>query len=172
MSTELEVEVTYLAARLPDLTGCKHREMRDVYFPADAAHAHLRIRQKDDSYEFTKKTQPDPDDAGTQNEENVILTKEEFDALAAGNGRELAKTRYYMPYNGYLAEIDVFKGDLKGLVVIEFEFKSKEERDAFVMPDFCLADVTQDEFIAGGVLAGKSLADMQPYLEPYHYKAL
>ena len=172
MSAEIELELSYLAAKLPDLTGCKRREMRDVYFPADAAHAKLRIRQKDDYFELTKKTQLDPHDAGAQREENVELTKAEYDALAHGLGRELSKTRYYLPYNGYTAEIDIFSGDLKGLVIIEFEFQTQAEKAAFVMPDFCLADVTQDDFIAGGVLAGKSYDDIQSYLEPYGYTPL
>lgn len=172
MTATIELELSYLAAAVPDVTNCKHREMRDVYFPADVAHAKLRIRQKDEQYELTKKTQLDPHDAGAQREENVELTKQEFDALAAGLGRELRKTRYFLPYNGYTAEVDVFKGELKGLVIIEFEFATLEEKAAFTMPDFCLADVTQDDFIAGGVLAGKTYADIKQHLEPYNYKPL
>lgn len=172
MTAVVELELSYLAAAVPDVASCKRREMRDVYFPANAAHAKLRIRQKDERYELTKKTQLDPQDAGAQREENIELTKEEFDALAAGHGRELRKTRYYLPYNGYTAEVDVFKGELKGLVIIEFEFATLEEKAAFTMPDFCLVDVTQDDFIAGGVLAGKTYADIKPYLEPYKYKPI
>lgn len=172
MSSELEIETTYLAAKLPDLSNCKSREIRDMYFPAEATHPVLRIRQKDDSYEFTKKTQLDPHDAGAQQEENINLTKAEFDALAKGSGKEVIKTRYYYPCQDVIAEIDVFKGDLQGLVLVDIEFTSQEAKNAFEQPDFCLVDVTQDEFIAGGILAGKKYEDIRTQLKAYHYKPL
>jgi adenylate cyclase len=124
------------------------------------------------SYELTKKTQADPNDAGAQHEENVELTADEFAALAKGDGRNLTKTRYNLPYEGRIAEVDVFSGPLKGLVIVEFEFDTPEEKDAFVKPDFCLADVTQEDFIAGGVLAGKAYDDLAPELARFGYKAL
>lgn len=172
MANVTEVELTYLAAQLPDVTGCKHVVLRDIYFPRTAVHPKLRIRQKGGTYEFTKKTQLNPDDAGTQQEENTTLTKDEFEALAHGDGREVIKTRYYLPYKGYTAEIDVFEGSLKGLVAIEFEFPNQAARAAFTKPAFCLADITQEAFIAGGMLAGKSYADIQPDLDRYKYQPL
>ncbi|HSX06834.1 MAG TPA: hypothetical protein VLG92_03875 [Candidatus Saccharimonadia bacterium] len=170
---ELELELSYLAASIPQgLETCAHKDLMDVYFPANTQHAKLRIRQKGDQFEFTKKTQVDPNDAGAQNEENVELTSEEFAALAEGNGRKLTKTRYYLPYMGRTAEVDVFSGALKGLVIIEFEFDTPEEKEAFIKPEFCLVDVTQEDFIAGGVLAGKSYEDIQTELERFNYVAL
>ena len=172
MSVETEIEVTYLAAALPtSLKEHPYVQMRDVYFPASAAHAKTRIRQKDNKYEFTKKIQTG-DDAGIQEEHNVSLSREEFEALATGAGRELVKKRYLMPYQGLTAEIDIFEGPLEGLVVIEFEFKTAEQKAAFTMPEFCLADVTQDDVIAGGVLAGKAYADIQDRLATYRYVPL
>jgi CYTH domain-containing protein len=170
---ELELELSYLAASIPPgLDNCESKQLADVYFPANADHAKLRIRQKGDQYEFTKKTQADPNDAGAQHEENVRLTADEFAALAQGDGRNLAKTRYFLPYQGRIAEVDVFSGPLQGLVIIEFEFDTPEEKNAFVKPDFCLADVTQEDFIAGGVLAGKSYQDIASELARFGYEAL
>ena len=146
--------------------------MRDVYFPAGVAHPVLRVRQKDDSYEFTKKTQLDPHDASTQTEENVSLTKLEYEALAQGAGKEVAKTRYFYPYQDVTLEIDVFKGALKGLVLVDVEFPSQAARDAFVPPDFCATDVTQEAFIAGGMLAGKAYEDIRSQLEALNYQPL
>lgn len=42
----------------------------------------------------------------------------------------------------------------------------------FVSPSFCLAEVTQEEFIAGGYLAGKSYADIEKFLKMYHYRPI
>jgi CYTH domain-containing protein len=169
----LELELSYLAASIPTgLENCEHKDLADVYFPANTPHAKLRIRQKGDHYELTKKTQADPNDAGAQHEENVELTADEFAALAKGDGRKLTKTRYNLPYEGRIGEVDVFSGPLKGLVIVEFEFDTPEEKNAFVKPDFCLVDVTQEDFIAGGVLAGKSYDDLAPELARFGYKTL
>lgn len=36
-------------------------------------------------------------------------------------GRIIAKTRHHVPWRGYLYEVDVFEGDLDGLVIVELE---------------------------------------------------
>lgn len=40
------------------------------------------------------------------------------------------------------------------------------------MPDFCLVDVTQEEFAAGGMLSGKKYQDIQNKLDQFGYKKL
>lgn len=58
------------------------------------------------------------------------------------------------------------------MVVVDFEFDNKEEKDKFEMPDFCLADVTQEEFIAGGMICGKSYEDVEKDLKKFSYKKI
>jgi len=173
MSEVIELEASYLAARIPEgLAAHEHIDIEDIYFPATEPHAKMRIRHKGDKYEFTKKIQLDPGDAGQQQELSVDLTAEEYKALSRGDGRNVYKARYFLPYEGRTAEVDIFKGALEGLVIIEFEFDTLEEKNAFTMPDFCLADVTQEEFIAGGMLAGKAYQDIQEGLLRFNYKPL
>jgi CYTH domain-containing protein len=173
MSEVIELEISYLAAAIPEgLAECKSVEIEDTYFPAAQRHAKMRIRRKDNTYTLTKKEQIDPNDAGQQREFNLALTLDEYTALRQGDGRTVSKTRYFMPYQGHIAEVDIFGGPLEGLVVIEFEFDSLEEKDAFGMPDFCSADVTQEEFIAGGMIAGKAYADIAADLDRYDYQPL
>jgi CYTH domain-containing protein len=173
MAEVIELELTYLAAALPEsLEKSEHSVLQDVYFPNTVVHPKTRIRRKGDTYEFTKKTIISDDDAGVQREENIALTADEYAGLAAGSGRTVTKTRYYFPYQGLTAEFDVFEGPLAGLVVIDFEFDSPEARNAFVMPDFCLADITQEEFVAGGMLAGKSYQDIAEKLKSFNYRPL
>ena len=40
------------------------------------------------------------------------------------------------------------------------------------MPDFCLADVTQEVFIAGGMLCGKKYESIRVPLEHLGYKKI
>lgn len=172
MATSNEHELTYLAKNLPEnIDQYPHKLIEDIYFPAEAVHPRLRIRRQDDSYAITRKTPLDASDAGAQQEENTIIDADEYSALAAGRGRSLSKIRYLMPYKGLTAEIDIFKGPLEGLVIIEFEFTTPEEKAAFATPDFCLADVTQEDFIAGGMLAGKSYTDIDVDLKRFDYEA-
>lgn len=173
MATEVELEYTYLAKEIPkDLASSPSKLIVDVYYPADIAHPYLRIRQKGDTYELTKKEPANGSDSSYQLEHTVVLDRGEFEALTKAPGRRVAKRRYFYEYKGRTAEIDVFEGDLKGLVEVDFEFATREEQLAFTMPDFCLADVTQEAFTAGGMLAGKSYKDIEKNLAEFQYKPL
>jgi len=66
--------------------------------------------------------------------------------------------------------VDVFQDDLVGLVLVDFEFKEVADKNNFDMPDFCLTDVTQDKYFAGGMLCGKKYTDIQDHLDELGYK--
>jgi CYTH domain-containing protein len=163
----IEIERTFLVRELPpDLKDCKSVEIVDIYIPGSAEHPKIRIRRTGNVYELTKK-EPVGEDASHQTEHTISLTKEEFEELSKLNGKRLRKIRYYYPFEGRIAEIDVFQEELSGLVVADFEFKTREERDSFNPPGFCLADITQESFIAGGRLCGKSYQDIRSELERF-----
>ena len=61
---------------------------------------------------------------------------------------------------------------LLGLVLIDFEFKNELEKESFKIPAVCLADVTQESFIAGGKLAGKKFEDISSELFKFGYTAI
>lgn len=71
-----------------------------------------------------------------------------------------------------MAEVDVFGEQLAGLVLIEFEFADEAAKDAFRPPACALADVTQEDFIAGGRLAGKTYLYIAPDLARFGYQKL
>jgi CYTH domain-containing protein len=171
--TELEIELTYLARELPaDLAGSPSKQIVDVYYPAEAEHPVVRVRQRGDVYEITKKMPIEGVDSSHQTEDTIPLNAQEFAALTKNPGKRVAKRRYFYKYQGHVAEIDVFQEDLSGLVEVDFEFKNRQVQDAFTMPAFCLADVTQEEIFAGGVLAGKKYADIAGALAAHNYKPL
>jgi CYTH domain-containing protein len=170
---EIEIERTFLVKTLPaDLQDHPHKVLFDIYLPSESRHPNLRLRQKGDSYEMTKKLFIDENDHSEQKELTIPLTKEEFDELATIKGKRVKKLRYYYPYKGITAEIDVFQDDLAGLVVADFEFTSTQEKNAFTIPDWCLVDVTHEEFIAGGMLCGKSYVDIEEELEKINYNKI
>ena len=87
-------------------------------------------------------------------------------------GKNVRKIRYYYDYSGTQAEIDVFQDGLLGLVLADFEFSSKEDKNNFEIPEFCLADVTQDKCFAGGMLCGKSYGDIEVHLNELGYERI
>lgn len=167
----IELEKTYLAKYLPqDLLSGKSKETLDIYFPADRSHTVLRLRKQGEVMELTKKTIISGTDSSKMREETIVLDDEEYAALAQLPGKRLHKIRYYYAHEGLTAEFDVFQDKLAGLVLVDVEFTSENEQSSFVMPDFCLAEVTQEAFLAGGMLCGKSYADIEKELSRYNYQ--
>jgi CYTH domain-containing protein len=167
---ELELEKTYLARYLPDgISDCEHKELLDIYIPESSVHPVLRIRRKGSKYEITKKTPLANQDASQHMEHTISLDDAEFKALATVVGKRIRKIRYQYSYQGRTAEIDVFQDDLAGLVLVDFEFSTVEDMRQFQMPDFCLVDVTEEEFVAGGMLCGKKYSDIAGRLAGFKY---
>jgi len=171
---EVEFEKTYLLEKIPEeIDSCDNEEITDIYLPSTAEHPILRIRKRDQNYEIIKKTPINEKDSSEQEEQIIILSQEEFKALTRNTeGKTLKKKRYYLPAKGRTAEVDLFAEKLKGLGLVDFEFDSREEKKNFEKPDFCLAEVTQEKFIAGGMLAGKKYSDIKGKLKQYSYKKL
>ena len=91
-------------------------------------------------------------------------------AVFKGDEYRKKKLRYYFDYKGKIVEFDVFQGILKGLEVAEIEFEDEEEKKNFPIPDFCSHDITQEKFIAGGLICGKSYEDVEQELKRYGYE--
>lgn len=169
---QLELERTFLAKYLPpNILQQKVVDLLDIYIPRNASHPILRIRKRGEVYEITKKF-PQGNDTSEHEEHTITLTQEEFTELSILPGKRVHKLRYYYSIHGKTAEIDVFQDELKGLVLIDVEFDSKEEKKTFIAPDFCLADITQEEFIAGGYLAGRTYKDIELSLNSYNYRKI
>ena len=165
-----ELELTYLAKYLPaNLLKSPSREITDVYFPNTAVHPVLRLRKAGEKYELTKKEPINAGDASHQRETTIPLSESEYQAFARLEGKQTRKVRYYYSNNGTTFEIDVFQDGLAGLVTVDVEFSSIREKSEFRPPDFCLIEVTQEDFIAGGMVCGKQYADIQPKLDTFGY---
>lgn len=57
----------------------------------------------------------------------------------------MIKTRYQFEENGTRIFVDVYSGNLEGLVVAEVEFASVAEAEAFVPPSWFGQDITSDK---------------------------
>jgi len=168
-----EIELTYLLKGLPPgIENASKREMLDIYIPAAAEHPTLRIRRSGDKCEITKKEPIHGNDSSHQLETTIPLSKEEFEEFNQLSGKRVRKTRYDYYENGIHYEIDVFRDDLAGLVLVDVEFSSLEEKKIFIPPEWCLVEVTQEKFLAGGMVCGKHYADIKTQLDRFGYKRI
>jgi CYTH domain-containing protein len=79
-------------------------------------------------------------------EEEIEIEPERFERLwPLTDGRRIEKTRYEIPAgDGLVIELDVYAGDLDGLVTAEVEFASEQAADAYVAPGWLGPDITED----------------------------
>jgi CYTH domain-containing protein len=78
---------------------------------------------------------------------------------------EFRKNRYYFDFEGRRFSIDMFLGDLFGLVLAEVSFETDAELDDFPQPPFAVADVTNNEIFSGGRLSELTFADVRAEIE-------
>ncbi len=172
-NNEIEYERTFLAKYVPSGFVEREIEIIDAYFPEDMSiHPKLRIRKSGDKYEITKKTLVREGDPSTQIEQNIELSESEFKALTSSACRSVEKRRLFISIDGADAQVDVFYGKLSGLVLIDFEFPSEQAMSSFVPPGCCLAEVTTEDFIAGGMLAGNDIESIGDQLSSFGYEML
>ena len=168
-----ELEKTYLLKHAPvGFLTCSRKEIIDIYIPSTVTHPVLRVRKSGNKYEITKKIPVVESDASLQLETTISLSEEEYATLSDIVGKRIHKIRYYYNDDIFDYEIDVFQDTLKGLILVEVEFSDIIQKAAFQMPDSCLADVTQEKFIAGGMLCGKSYADIEKDLKRFAYEKI
>lgn len=79
-------------------------------------------------------------------EETLALEPAQFERLwPLTAGRRIEKTRYEVEDGAAVIELDVYAGDLDGLVVAELEFGSEEDAAAWSPPAWLGAEVTEDK---------------------------
>jgi predicted adenylyl cyclase CyaB len=138
-----EIERKFLVASLPDnLEQYEHQEISQGYLIVNPDGSELRIRQKGEKYFQTIKQ-----GRGKERDESEIeITKDKFDSLwSLTDGRRIEKTRYEIPAGEQVIELDIYRGHLEGLSIVEVEFTSLESSDKFRVPSWFGSEVTDDE---------------------------
>lgn len=165
-----ELELTYLPKFLPQgVFNSPSQDLLDIYIPASAKHPILRIRRLGNKYEITKKQPIMEGDSSRQLETTIPLSVEEYTDLEKIPGKRINKTRYFYEEHGFHYEIDIFGESLKGLILVDIEFKSIKDKSNFIQPEWCLTEVTQEKFTAGGMLCGKSYGRIEKQLKALGY---
>jgi adenylate cyclase len=140
----IEIERKFLVAEPPsDLARWPSSAIEQGYLAVADDRTEVRVRRRDGrAAVLTVKS-----GGGRQRvEEEIDIEPERFERLwPLTVGRQIEKTRYEIPADdGAVIELDVYAGDLDGLVVAEVEFESDEKADAFEPPPWFGREVTDD----------------------------
>ena len=161
----VERERRFLLKDLPEgLTRADpHLQITDNYITG----TRLRLRKVRDPrtnkwiVKFTQKFAPNPDDLSRTIITNTYLNPLEADTLSVFGTNEIRKNRYYFDFEGRRFSIDMFLGDLFGLVLAEVGFETDKELDNFSKPPFALADVTNEQLFTGGKLCELTFSEVR-----------
>jgi len=164
----VERERRFLLADLPEgLTRADpHLQITDNYITG----TRLRLRKVRDPrtnkwvVKFTQKFAPNPADLSRTIITNTYLNALEAETLSVFNTNEIRKNRYRFEFEGRAFGIDMFLGDLFGLVLAEVSFETDEELDSFDKPPFAVADVTNDPVFSGGSLCELTFAEVKQHI--------
>ena len=161
----VERERRYLLEDLPEgLTRASpHVQITDNYITG----TRLRLRKVREpltnkwTVKFTQKFAPNPADLSRTIITNTYLTAVEAETLGVFAANEIRKNRYPYEFEGQKFAIDMFLGDLFGLVLAETSFDDDDELDSFSKPPFAVEDVTNNELFSGGKLSVLTFAEVR-----------
>ena len=161
----VERERRYLLQDLPEgLTRPDpHVQIIDNYITG----TRLRLRKLREprtnkwTVKLTQKFAPDPRDFSRTIVTNIYLNALEVETLGISDANEIRKNRYLFEFEGRKWSVDMFLGDLFGLVLAEVSFETDEELDSFPRPPFAVADVTNVELFTGGRLCELTFEDIR-----------
>lgn len=154
----MEIERKFTIAQMPEnLEQYERKQIEQAYLCRNPV---VRIRRSNEDYILTYKSKPFLPPSGnitarSCEEVELPLTKEAYEHLKEkADGFLITKDRYLIPIGqDRKIELDIFKGQLEGLIFAEVEFASEEEAAAFQLPDWFFKDVTFDERYSNGHLS-------------------
>jgi CYTH domain-containing protein len=118
----------------------------------------LRLRRAEHpggrlEHKLNQKESPSPPHYGVMTITSIYLSAAEYELLMMLPANELRKRRYHLGRYS----IDVFDGELDGLMLAEAEFVSEDEMNTHPVPEFAVRDVSDDVRYTGGWLAANGL---------------
>jgi adenylate cyclase len=136
----LEIERKFLLHRLPrGLAKFPHDKIDQGYLTIGRDRSHVRLRRKGRAFTLTFKR----GSSVGREEREIKLNRAQFTVLwPATTGARLTKTRYDVPWEKWVVEIDVYHGSNDGLIVAEVEFPDEKSCRNFEPPPWLGEEVT------------------------------
>lgn len=149
-----EIERKFRVARLPEALP-PARDLRQAYVAVDGD-VEVRVRSEDGACSLTVK-------GGTgleRAEVEIPIDAAHFDQLWALAGeRIIEKSRHRVEVGAHTAELDRYGGRLAGLAVVEVEFGSRADAEAFTPPGWFGDELTGRPGWSNAALARDGVPD-------------
>jgi CYTH domain-containing protein len=148
----VEIERKFLVAEPPpDLAEHPGERIEQGYLAIAPDGVEVRVRRRAGQATLTVKSGP----GQVRIEEEMAIDERRFGALwELTEGRRVTKTRHEIPLaEGVVAELDVYDGELEGLLTAEIEFGSLEASERFAPPPWVGRELTGDKRYANQSLA-------------------
>ena len=157
----LEIERKFLikypdTARLESLPGVRRAEIVQTYLLSDEGTARVREWREDGKSVYIKTLKKKLTDLTRIELEDEISEEEYCSALKAADPakRPIKKTRYMLPYDGQVFEIDLFPF-WKSQAIMEIELPSEDAEVRFPKGIRIIREVTHDGRYTNAALAGR-----------------
>ena len=164
----VERERRFLLRELPEGFDVRadHTQITDNYVTGTRLRLRKarRVSTNEWTLKLTQKHAPAPPDFSRTLITSIYLDEYEYEVFSVFEGNELRKNRYPYEHGGRKYSVDVFLGALHGLILLETEFDTDEEMDAFAPPPFAFAEVTRDELFTGARLVELTAEDIRAEL--------
>jgi len=157
----MEIEKKYLVKEIPqNLNDYDVWEIEQCYLCTKPT---IRIRKKNDSYILTYKNRNEKekelagDSLCVSQEIEMPLTKESYYHLKEkADGLCICKSRYCIPYEKHVIELDIFHNEYEGMLLAEVEFESVEDAASFKPPSWFADDVSGNYHYSNSYLSNRS----------------
>lgn len=152
----VEIERKFLVSNLEECLQHHTKSITIVqgYLSYDPART-VRIRKTDTKAFLTIKGKSNETGDTRFEWEKEIKENEAIQLFDLCLGQTIRKTRYVVPYQSHIFEIDVFSGNHQGLVIAEIELSSSSEK--VDLPKWIGQEVTGDNRYYNSVLAKEGL---------------
>ena len=144
----MEIERKFLVAELPlHLSEAESALITQIYLTECGSDCEKRIRKVvrggRDAHFLTEKS----GNGLMRSETETRISRAEFDSLSrVAVSDAIIKKRHFVPIGGELtAELDIYEGNLSGLITVEVEFASTNEAIAFAPPPWFGCEITDDK---------------------------
>jgi adenylate cyclase len=148
-----EIERVFKVRHIPEnIEKYPHENIVQGYLAIDVTGAEVRLRKIGERYFETFKG------SGRlqRRELEIELSPDQFNTLWPDTeGRRIEKIHYKIDEGGQKVELNVFRGNLEGLVLAEVEFPSREKSEEFKPPDWFGEEVIEDSRYKNQNLAQK-----------------
>ncbi len=141
----IEIEKKYLVSSIPAFVVTHpYKEVLQGYITGEGDSTEVRLRKIDEELFLTIKI----GSGVLRNEFEYPVTKEQFSYFwQATAGKRIQKRRYYLEKDDVTIEVDLYSGNLEGLVTAEIEFDNREVCKRFKPLDWMGPEITEkDEY--------------------------